>query len=198
MTDEEKAKEYIKKNYAMFDMSEENLNLAIALFLDGLAEGRKELEQELGWITDTDNYIGAKLERCIELEKENAELQEQVDALEEELQAERYMLKCRDDELAEARAEAASAEESLNAVDDELDETRNRLELVDQQLRQAQTALKLAVKDFQEARPDLAVGYFEKLTERAKKQIELEDLCWQDEEEKIKMDVQENEKNGNN
>lgn len=43
-------------------------------FLDGLAEGRKELEKELGWITDIDNYVATKLERCNELEKENAEL----------------------------------------------------------------------------------------------------------------------------
>ena len=115
--------------------------------------------------------INLAIDRIEELEKENAELQEQVEALEEELQAERYMLKCRDDELAEARA---------------------KLENLDKRLRQVTTERSLAAEDFKNTQPEKITDYYIKLSERAKEQIKLEDLCWEDEEAKIKLDVEEN------
>lgn len=71
MTDEEKAEEkyqeHINKESCYISKSDEKIYTDG--FLDGLAEGRKELEKELGWITDTDNYVSSKLARCFELEK---------------------------------------------------------------------------------------------------------------------------------
>lgn len=53
-------------------------------FLDGLDEGRKEVYEELKWVTDTDNYIVSKLERLKELEKEIEQLKKKNKQLEED------------------------------------------------------------------------------------------------------------------
>lgn len=84
---------------------------------------------------------------------------EQVETLEEELQSERYNLKCRDDELAEMKAK----------------------------LRRAETKMRLAAEDYFEA-TNRVPGYFQALEERARKQEDLEDECAEDKAAAIRQE----------
>lgn len=222
MTDEEKTKEYAEDYKTKDGRSLDYCDIEKA-YLDGLAEGEK-IGKEKQWkaTEKAQKKTSAKIK---ELEKENAELESdlesearaagelesQVDALEEELQAERYMLKCRDDELAEARAELSMAEtqrnmaeeelekieQRLNEVCDELEEVTAQRDLLDQKLRRAETKLRLVLSDFLALKPAFYIGYGDELEKRAQEKEALEDLCDKEREEKMRQEAEEEKRHVN-
>lgn len=87
-----------------------DLKLQVKCQFDNLKAAQKEIKE-----------LKLELENATTqsaIDAENSDIAaEQVEALEEELQAERYNLKCRDDELAEARAEIQRLTQKLEELD---------------------------------------------------------------------------------
>lgn len=108
MTEEEKAEEYIKTNHSHI-MSSTMKSIYSKIYLDGLAEGRKE-GYEQGKNNERELQCGKKnYEKDIaKLEKENAELKAQIEKLE---------------------AESASKDECIDNLEHDLKDAGGELEL---------------------------------------------------------------------
>lgn len=108
----------------------------------GISKMTKDEEDRIRRAEEIQRYTE---NRCASLEKEKAELKK-------ELQSERYNLKCRDDELAEARA---------------------FIEELQKQIRRTTQKLNFAVQDFLKTKPAWFQNYNEEL-ERRVRELETE------------------------
>lgn len=97
----------------------------------------------------------------------------------------------KDGKIAELEKENADLQYKLKCRDDELAEATVQEEKLRKQLRRAETMLKLTCQYFLEDKYMSIAEYKRQLEKRAQKQEDLEDMCAEDHQAKIRMEMEE-------